>query len=331
MQGNKAGRTWAVLLGVAFMMFTLTGCGKNVLGPTAPTLTTAANASLSDAGDQVLDAECTKPGSFWNHGRLNSLIQRLVHVKHIHWLVEQLVNAFFTDPAVRETFWNIVSSKPFQLIAVDWGLGALLLQDSIRILAYSWYPGLGSTQNGFEPEVTLLPFAWSPAGGFDYPNYLSGWHNGVGYALTSVNPEGNTVTLSTYSQPGNIFQNQQNLDFFSWRYRRHPVSGPDDWLQFDLNTFGDRLTLDSTSQITQPPNFSISFEDVWASTADKSARCYLSDYLGTLLVRFEFAPDGSGGGFMEIPTKHGVVRYDLTHYANGHGYWTKDGGKPHKY
>jgi hypothetical protein len=330
---GKCFRVRFLLIGGLIMMLALTGCGRNALGPTAPTLNAASSVSLDSDEDNVLGAECTGPGSHWTASRVMALLKRFVHHGHIQSLGERILQLYITDPAVRSTVWNVLTSKPFRLVFFEWGLGARLVKDCLRILAYSWYPGLGSTQNGFTPEVTLLPFAWSPAGGFNYPNYLSGWHNGAGFLLESVNPAGHVATLNTFSEPGIIYHNENNLNHFYWQYTvRYPdPPAPSDWIQFDLNTYGNRITLDSSSMITQPGKVSVSFEDVWAATLDRSAKCYLSDYFGALKARFDFIADGSGSGYLEMPSKHGVVRYDLVHFADGHGYWTKNGGKRHRY
>jgi hypothetical protein len=332
MLGNvKWSRFRFLLIGGLVMLLALAGCGRNPLGPTAPTLNSTSTASL-DSDDNVLSAECTKPGSYWNKGNAVSLIQRLIHRNHVTTLGETLLNVFFTDANVRRTVGNILVSKPFHLVALDWGLGHLLLRDCLRILAYAWFPGLGSSPQGFAPEVTLLPFAWSAAG-FDYPNFLSSWHNGDGYQIQSFNPEGVEAIIQTNSRPGNIYANEKDFNLFSWRFRLKYPSGLNDWIEFNLNSWNDRLTLDPSSQITQTPGkVSISFGDVWASTVNKSARCQITDYFGSLNMDLVFAEDGSGGGFVEIALRRNrLVRYELTHFADGHGYWTKDGGKQHRY
>jgi len=247
----------------------------------------------------------------------------------VNKFVYQVLNHYVSDPQILDAVKRVVKSKAFRLIAIRLGLGQTLMKSCLQILLESWAPGSGTSPNGFDPEITLLPYAWSPGQGF-YGDLLTanGWQNGSGYTCNSSTDDANVFQQST-SYPGNIYHNDSNITEFSWNhifYNQHNMN-----INLFVRYSNSRIYISSTSPsypvIEEADGNLIYFEDIWVSTVDSSARCRIWSTNGKLDMDYELNAEGVGGGSLTLAGN----LYQIWVEANGHGYWTKNDGKKHRF
>jgi len=319
-------RNGACVLFLTAIIF-VSGCGKNIVGPSTPN--TVSSQTIENTSSASVSTACVGKGKgFWTQAILQAYLLKFVSPKSLETaslvLSDQLIS-----PEVRKTVYGVVSSRLFKIVVFRTGLGNLLVSKYLRILSECWYPGNNSSPKGYSPEITLLPYKWLHARGF-YGDLQTGWGNGHGYHLESYTPAGDYTLVETYSSPGNLYHNETNFNNFLWRINVFPSTGNYAQISFGLGSVQGLLQLDSYSNMREVNGSQIDFNDVWASLTDKSGRCYFASNDGTLEMNLNFIADGSGSGFLKIPNPCGkVVRYEFVQNANGHGYWSVDGGKKH--
>ncbi len=344
---------------IALTSLTIIGCGKNVVGPTAPQAissqvldavqqSTAVSGANTDANS--LQAAClgNKGKRYrWTHRRFNAFLS-----KFNPWSVKKFINKVLKlhvdDPEVRKTVKHILSSRLFYIITFRCGLGPYLFKACLRVLMQSWSPGLGTYPDGFDnPEVTLFPYAWNPYSGFygDLDDLESrGWTNGEGYYLESRNthiPETFTsiVTKSYFNNTASghdIYKNEKANEIY-WDFKYSPKLGMLSWISMGLflnSTVTQQCIVIKNSSngapiIREPNGNQIFFGNVRASTQNLAAVCNMSSTKDGLDMKFELDESGKGGGKLFIPNGQGGIDeyYFKVKKANGRSYWTKNDGR----
>jgi hypothetical protein len=329
-KGGLGARIGVIFL---FLVFVLAGCGQNSMGPTAPTQPSAQ--TLASAPSANFNAACVnnKPTGhrIWTKEMLEGMIWKFVHPGRFSEFCGEVLSGYLTSPEVLRTFHHVVSSRIFNIIIFQTGAGNLIASKALRIVSQVWYPGLGSSPNGFSPEVTLLPFAWSAHRGFS-GGFLTAWGDSTGYHLDSYTPAGDHVRIETQSGPGNIYRNEKNFSNFSWYFTEITATGGVGQIFFAvISGIDNRLALDYTTVMHELNDGSIFFSEVWASVKDRSGRCRIFANDGTLDMDLTFDATGAGGGYVTVLINNQLDRYDFLQAADGRGTWTKNGGRKHPY
>lgn len=329
----------------ALTSLTLTGCGKNTMGPTSPdSLTTqTAQGVATDAAEVVPELKEGVSETLCHNGyghKWSSHMYRWYLWKcnpwFMHHLIKFLVNKWFEDAALTARVDSILKSAVFNIILYKCGVGPLLTLKSIKLLSKTWFPGLNTNPRGCDPEITLLPYAWNWGQGF-YGDRLPGWGNGNGYYLASRTPEQDYVNLDVKSFLNNVFMNESSIYAIQWRYTYFPFDMENGDIPQRLrarftNAYWDkRLVFDDT--LLEEDHSKIIVEELWASTEDKSARCkIISQNAEWLNMDLQFDATGAGGGTVDIQNWRGqVVHYVFVVNGSGHGYYTKNGGKKRRF
>jgi hypothetical protein len=318
-----------------------TGCGKNVMGPTAPTALVAQQVgaaetmALPGAEQGTVEAACKGRDRKWNDQLFHHHLGLFNHGQIRKWIMF-IVRDWFQDEDLTNTMENILSSKLFYIITFKCGVGTLLFWESLKILAETWYPGLDTNPAQCTAEITLLPYQWDPHSGF-YGEFLSEWGNGRGYHLTSYTPLNDKIELFTSSSINNIYKNVKPIISLQWNYAfipnevNNPTGKPKILFYSVANMYYmERLTLFwAQPQFLQKGDEKIIGQEVWASTQDKSARCLITSRDSDMLnMDLQFDATGAGGGTVVVRNWHGQVdNYFFDVKASGHGYYTKNGGK----
>ncbi len=330
---------------IAFASLTLSGCGKNTLGPTAPAALApqAAPAVLADgvsAPDEVVAAGSSGGNNgygyvkgrkkAWQHHHF-SHYRRLLNYLFVRFFARYLALKWFEDPDVFHTVKRIVNSPMFFVVYVRCGVGDFLVNKVLRILSDTWFPGIGTNPSGCDPEVTLLPFRWKMGRGF-YGGRLDGWGKNDVYKLESWTPDLDCVSLETNSHEVDIYENQTPIITYKWKYDFKPfdsVNGVSRFIGLKVkHQPWDKILIipggKYDTRIRENGNCIIA-DDVWASTENKSACCSVSS-LGTggLTINLLFAEDGSGDGSLDIERNGSNDHYEFVVKCNGHGYYIKN-------
>lgn len=329
-----------------------TGCGKNVMGPTAPTalvaqqvggshIASADSVSLPGMEDGTVEAACHGKGGGkkWGEHHFRHY-QGLFNYGQVKRWTMFLIREWFQDPELITTVDNILSSRLFFIVTFKCGVGPLMFLESLKILAETWFPGLGTNPAQCTAEITLLPYRWDPNSGF-YGAFLSEWGNGRNYHLTSFTPKNDKIEMFTGSSINNIYQNQKPIDIISWEYNfiANAINNPTGVDKSLVLSFAnmypeDRLILfPFNAQFFQRGDEKVIANEVWASTKNKSARCLIvSQDTNLLNMDLQFDATGAGGGTVAVRNWRGFVdQYVFVVKANGHGYYTKNGGKKHNF
>jgi len=338
------------LVVIALTILTLSGCGKNVVGPTAPeSLTSSSNTQAlaaidPDAAEVVPELSGSTVESACHHRGKKKWSRYMYHrylFKFRPWRVKRIgrliIEEWFDDPDLTRTICNILSSRLFYIVTFRCGVGPLLFIKSLKILSQTWFPGLNTNPQGCDPEVTLLPYRWNLRNGF-YGDRLPGWTNGNGYQFQARTPEQDYVSLETKSYTNNIYQNETPIFTILWRYVYFPLEYvPGERftriirLRFS-NAYWDKKFIIHDSRIEEDHE-KVAVEELWASTENKSARCKIVSYNTDLLnIDLQFDETGAGGGTVDIKNWWGKINhYEFVVYSNGHGYYTKNGGRKRRF
>jgi hypothetical protein len=309
-----------------------TGCGKNVIGPTAPKL--AAESELMTEGEalQNYSAVCHNPGRWFGpRAWIYEFMLNCTPMKILE-LGDNLNDGYFNDPAMLAAFKRVTTAKLFYIIMFNHGAGFALMDTAVQILSTGWSPRPHENPGAFPHKVTLMPYDWDRHHLF-HGGLHDGWEDfGTGYGLAETGATGQTLSLQTGSLDGDIYKNNGNFYTFAFNYMwrdddthwayfmsRVACNGSDHWAFFDSRG----TWLNEDGQTT-------SFDSVHFSTVDKSGQCHISSIPDSkkLNIWLDFNPDGSGGGTMDIKNVHGVTtHYEYSQAVNGHGWWTKNNGK----
>lgn len=335
-----------VIMCVFALTLVVCGCGKNVAGPTAPgilTKATTAQAVEVDAAEvvpeladtSVREANCRGKKRNWSRYRY-----RYYLLKFNPWLIRiitnQIVKKWFDDPDLTKRFKSIVNSRMFYIVTFRCGVGPMLFLKSLKILAKTWMPGLGTNPRNCNPEITLLPYRFSMWKGF-YGERIPGWDNSDGYHVRGTTPEGALIFLETKSYTNNIFMNESPIFDILWRYDYFPMDKskgdvPQALRLRFINAYWDKEMIVDDAKLEE--NFArIYVDELWASTENKSAVCKIASHNTDLLnIDLKFNKFGAGGGTVDIKNWRGKINhYKFKVKANGHGYYTKNGGRKRKF
>lgn len=310
------------------------------MGPTAPQ---AKSSQALDAVQQSttisapsVDSNSFQAGCFrgkrrgnpWSQARYYAYLMKF-NPGSVRKFGNILCKGYFTDPEVKRTVRRILRCRLFYIITFRCGLGRYLFKACLGVLKHSWFPGPGTNPGGFDPEVTLFPYAWNPHCGF-YGPLMLGWysfHNGTTYYKYdhyNVTPNGDRTEVSTYSYDGDIYQNQNNINQFGWYFLYTDKTGNQGSIKLKVDYLDSTLGIHNMTEIVEMDANHISFREVWASTRDKSGCCRITS--SDLDMNLNFEPSGKGGGHLKI----GDDLYEFTVRKGGrHGFWTKNGGRKH--
>lgn len=329
-----------IVIALASTLLT-TGCGKNVMGPTAPSALKASSvqvvtADASGSEEGTVDAACHK-GKKWTDHYLRHYLGLFNYGQVKRWTMF-FIRDWFQDEDLTNTMHNILSSRLFYIVTFKCGVGTVLAWETLKILAETWFPGLGTNPAQCDPEITLFPYRWNSDCGF-YGEFLSEWGNGRGYHLTSYTPKNDKIELFTSSSINNIYKNVKPVISLQWNYAFIPdeVNNPNGKPKILFYSFANMYYIERLTLFWAQPQFlvdgdeQIIGQEVWASTQDKSARCKIVSQNSNLLnMDLQFDATGVGGGTVAVRNWHGQVdSYFFDVKANGHGYYTKNGGKKH--
>lgn len=320
----------------------LSGCGKNPTGPVTSqaaagqSLSNTAGAASDSSGDEgSVSAACHGRQGYrgwWSNARYYAFLMKLTPqlIQHFYSTV---IPGTFADPEARNRITDILRSRIFHIVFFNCGVGYELFRTWLRIVAHSWAPGNNTNPNDFTPEITLLPYKYKPCRGF-YGDFLDGWGNGNGYHLEAVNPLTDRCEVQTFTYPGNLFHNELNISELNWCYYYVPKEYvPDEGripcsarFRFNFDAANHRLVFNPLSNYLNEDGTIIQVTQGWASTQDKSGLCRIFSTDSRLVLYLEFNPAGEGQGSLNLRNAKGETDvYEFTVFANGHGFYTKNG------
>ncbi len=326
--------TLGLVLMLSALLVMTAGCGKNAVGPTTPSMSLESEELSDTAAMQEYSIACHRgEGGLGPRAWMYRFMMRLTPVKILQ-TSDEISEGYFTDPEVKRTVKRVLTSRLFYLIAFNHGAAYLMVDTFIRIISNAWSPEGDENPGAFPAKVTLFPRDWNRHQLF-HGQLQAGWLNpGPGrYVMDQYNATNQRVTLNTSTidmdTDGDFYQNQNNFRVYRW-YFGTSINLARAKVSFQYNPEPDMrlLSFDGQSTFTDEDGSMIIFDEVWASVKDKSARCHIRSSSGVLDINLTFAADGSGSGSMDIRNVFGATtHYDYVQYANGHGYWKKNGGK----
>jgi hypothetical protein len=309
------------------------------MGPTSPTLSLNAEEMSESQALQEYSIACHMgEGGLGRRAWLYRFLMGLTPAKVLQ-TSDDVAEGYFTDPQVKARIKSILSSRLFYIVVFHHGAGWVLVDMFFRIVSHAWSPNPNENPGDFPVKVTLLPYDWDR-----HQLFHGGLHAGWvlprpgAYVLDQYNADHKRVNIGTTTIAeelidGDLYQNQSNFKLYRWQFSTgvSPASASV-WFQYNPEPVAQLLSFERSSTFMDEYFNTLIFDEVWASTKDKSARCQINSYPACLTTDFTFAADGSGSGFMDIKNVFGTMtHYEYTQYANGHGYWTKNGGKKHKF
>ena len=322
----------ALVLSLSMLLAITSGCGKNVVGPTAPTLAADSDLMSESEALQNYSAACHNPRRWI--GPRAWVYEYMINCTpaKIMALGDNVNDGYFNDPAMLAAFKRVTTSKLFYIIMFNHGAGFMLVDTAVQILSTGWSPNTHDNPGNFPKKVTLFPYDWDSHRLF-HGALHAGWViDDIGYGLNETGAGGDVLSLYTSSIDGNIYKNNGNFyqytfdyswrnDDTHWAYFQTKVAcnGSDHWAFLDYRG----TWLNEDGQTT-------SFDNVHFSTVDKSGQCHISSVPDSkkFNIWLDFNADGSGGGTMDIKNVHGVAtHYEYSQAVNGHGWWTKNNGK----
>jgi hypothetical protein len=327
--------TLVLVLGLSMLLAITSGCGKNVAGPTAPTLSADAEEMSEAEALQNYSEACHNP-SRWLGPRawVYQYMMSCTPAKILK-MGDDVNSGYFNDPIVLKTIKNIMTSNLFYLIMFKHGAAYVIVDTAVQVLSTSFSPNPGENPNNFPVKATLLPFDWNTYKLF-HGSLHAGWAPAtLGYILNMTSPEGVSLKIETGSQPGDIFKNSGNFSEFIYDYMCILSDTNSAFLQSTVNYTGQNNNVFFSSNGTwmRDDGQGIWFKDIHFSTADKSGMVNIFSAPDNKLgMSLEFNADGSGTGHMDIKNVRGVLtHYEYSQTADGHGWWTKNNGKKHCY
>jgi len=329
--------TLALVLGLSMLVAITPGCGKNVVGPTAPTLAAEADEMSEAEVLQNYSAACHNPGHWIGpRGWVYEFLMNCTAAKILK-MGDDVNDGYFSDPAVKTALKRILTSKLFYLIMFNHGAGFMLVDAAAQIISTGWSPNRWDNPGNFPNKVTLFPFDWNTYRLF-HGSILSGWvPAGTGYVLQMTSPEGNYLHLQTGTKDNDIFKNNMNFYEFRWDYTCQLTNSHsaylNTWMTRNLAANWVYLSGAGSANMMLEDGQGIWFDDIHFSTSDKSGRVHLYAAPDNKIeVLLEFNADGSGTGHMDIKNVRGVLaHYEYSQAADNHGWWTKNNGKKHCY
>lgn len=356
-------KRFLVMAGIASALV-ITGCGQNVVGPTAPEITNPTTsptmAAASDAAqpgtttlatDGQVSASCF--GGYGNSKaakkykikikknrykkflmRMKAHLQRnLCFWRHRfytffagHW-----IGMYIGDGTLNDL---LTSHRLFFKVVLRHHLDRVVMQTAADIVTQTWAPGEGTDPAGYDPEVTLVPFRWRPHAGF-YGQMYPGWtaepsYGTDHYTFQQYNANHDFIGIDTQSFYVDVYKNQHDMVRYQWRYANKIEDGPYMNILIDLsnNIAGNEERFSVELLDIEGNKTLIDFRN---SKVDKSAfyRLYRTDH--TLELKLTFDETGAGSGFLDILNRRGAMdHYEYVVNAHGWGYWTLNGGRKHK-
>lgn len=317
------------IIGILALGISVSGCGKNIVGPTTPNETSVQAAGGTSA--ESMDAACFgRSNRFWSRGMLQVFLLRFLTPKMFEDVADDVTGLFLTSPTVRKELRGIVFSPLFRIFMFETGAGRFMFNKTLRVLSRSWYPGIGSSPNEYSPELTLFPYAYSKRRGF-HGSMLPGWFMAGGaYTIISTNSAGDRVQYVTSSGEKDVYQNQKEFYAFQWSlFERTSVSYAN--INFDVIVNSDRISLYDT-HVREHADGDMIFQNVWTSLQDKSSHFGVGCTDGKIDANLTFDATGAGGGTLTLENSAGTMdTFEFVQNATGHGYWTKNGGRKRYY
>ncbi|MCD4812642.1 hypothetical protein K8S19_02995 [bacterium] len=319
------------------------------MGPSAPealTQQTLQNQALTETdavevvpelGEDVSEDQCR--GKKWSKYKYRHYLRKF-HYGFVRWMSVKIVKNWFADPNLTRAYKKMTRTRLFYIVTFRCGVGPMLFLESLKIVAETWYPGVGTNPKNCNPEITLMPYQWNLWRGF-YGDRQLGWGNGNGYHIESLTEDLDNVILQTsgVGEGGqNLFMNEAPIIDFTWHYFYYPQvpTGTNVPKQIRVRMMNEhwnhKFRIHDNSYI-EINNERIKVDDVWFSTLDKSAVCkVISEGLDLLDMDLSFDATGAGGGTVDVKNWRGRINhYVFVVYSNGHGYYTKNGGRRRRF
>ncbi len=353
------------ILGMAVIASALviSGCGQNVVGPTAPDITnpttpitmdTTSDLTQSTSTDNQVNASCfgghdyskgTKnfknkfKAKFYKNKYKNYLMRLKSHLQQrlgfwMHRYYTSYAGKWVGMFVGNDTLNDILTAHPlFLKVVLRHHLDRVVMQTAADIVTQTWAPGEGTDPSGFDPEVTLVPFQWRPNRGF-YGALNPGWvatpsYGTDGYTFDQTSVDQDVLAIYTQSFYVDVYKNLTDMLNFQWRLFYKTPTGP--LTSASINLSGDMGNhLKTLKGLFFDPEGVQTQLDFWISVLDKSGyyRIYRSD--GTLDLILQFDSTGAGGGTLDILNHRGTMdHYVYVLDARGRGYWTRNDGRKH--
>lgn len=344
--GNKLLVCSAIIF-IALGSITISGCGKNAMGPTAPEVVNqpaavaappAMTAEPAPDENAETEAACVRHPSKINKGK---------NFKRYIWNWRSHVPSFMLKfyahvlcgwygrlSTFPHPLKHLVSNKLFMALMIKFGEDRVIMEKVLAVLALGWAPGDGTNPGNFEVESTLLPKEWNPGRGF-YGELKPGWfthvNSVVGYEFYSTNAEGVKLQVVSGSTPGNIYDNASDVRMFEWIFSY--LEPAPNWRVAGINMkldnrMSDRLSFEGSIFELDSTEISI---NIYMNKNDKAAFFSVENIgTGDFKLQLTFLADGSGTGFVKVKNSCGEIdTYNYTIDPHGRGYYTKNGGHKH--
>lgn len=338
---NDRGVNLLFCLGLG-MVLSIAGCGKNSLGPTAPTGSSSFLQTPASSGADIFQAEgeetqfeisCHTGADHPACGEMQRISNQLLH----RWFTR------FTGTNPFERLWT--ANPVFTKIMRHFQIDQYLLKKSARIIGQVWSPSPAVNPGNFSPKVTLFPKDWNPREGFN-GNLHDGWmghaNHGFVYSLGTHDPDGkltgplynanrDLVQISTFTFPDDMYAGQASIQKFVWNlgYSTASEEGYINYLDVDYFPADQSTHLSWTLFEGNEPNAKVNF---MVFNQSHQAMYHVQSGDNTLILDLRFNTDGSGGGTLDRLNKQGSMdHYDFTVYPNGHGFWLKNNTKKHTF
>lgn len=340
---------WLVLL-MAGVMISVAGCGKNVVGPTAPEVIVSSAevseqsgseadklADESEAANASCHAAVPAGKRSYNSLKYKYQVKRYVR-KHIGRYLRNfrtLKSLWFFSPPYRMAWYHLVlSNKLFVNIVWRFNIDRQIIATAMEIMAQAYRPGDSTNPGNFNPEVTLFPFKWIGfwRGGFDNTNLLPGWevvpNSTDGYVFNTRNENNDLVSIDTKSYLVDVYTNNYDIRRFHWIYSHDPVGLDFYKIELEMQDQPELKRYKLDLRLNAPDGV-VTDVDIWRSTEDASGSFRILKTDGTLSLNLTFDAQGNGGGTLTILNKQGQM--DHYHYVvdiAGKSYFTINGSEP---
>jgi hypothetical protein len=319
------------------IVFALSGCGKNSMGPSTPTLQNYPQQVFSSEPEGDFQVACKEQEHYWPQRERGRILGFLTEPM-IEFIANYLTSRYMTFPEFKINLHRVIETRLFRIVVFRMGVGQMIMKKFLRIVSQTWAPGWGTNPMNFNYEISLLPYDFSFARGF-HGLFHPGWGNGNGYHLESFAANGDRVIVQSKTAITNIYQNQTNVQDIEWFYQYVPTvydpstnrTAKGARISFNYAPYSHRFGFSYQTNLDENAD-TISLFDVSASCIDQSANVSVGSSQGKLNIQMTFNAQGIGSGTLDILNSHGFIdHYEIVTTSYDHGYWTKNGNPRNRF